>query len=191
MQFDRVVDESRGFVRVNQETAVAQLIDHMVDQERSHLAFIGSDTSVSTSWERQEAFLRIAPRKDPGATGRVLSGDFTVEWGRRAAQTIHELWPEVNAVICANDLIAFGAMQGFADVGKVAPRDVSISGFDDTLIAQASQLTSVRQPVADMAAIAVRDAIASVGSDSPVPHVTLESALVLRRSSWLGPAISS
>lgn len=188
MQLDRVVDESKGYVRVDQTHAVGQLVDHMVDEGRIHLAFIGSDPSVSTSWERQEAFLRTAPLRDPAAAGRVLVGDFTVQWGRAAARQIRELWPEVNGVVCANDLIAFGALQELTSRGISVPGSIAISGFDDTLIASASQLTSIRQPVAEMAEIAVREAINGAGVDAEPSHTTLIPELVIRNSSSVSHA---
>jgi LacI family transcriptional regulator len=182
LQLDRVVDEAKGFVRVDQQFAVTQLIDHMVLEGHAHLAFIGSDPSVSTSWERQQAFLSVAPLRDAGAAGRVLVGDFSVDWGREAARKILSLWPEVDGVICANDLIAFGALQEFSASGVSIPNDMAISGFDDTLIGQASQLTSIRQPVAEMGAVVVRYAIELVNSEIEPPHVTLTPELVVRGS---------
>jgi LacI family transcriptional regulator len=183
IQLDRVADDAISFVRVDQRDAIVQLIDHMVEGGRRHLAFIGSDPSVSTSWERQEAFLAVAPETDPAAAGRVLVGDFTVEWGRSAARRVHELWPEVNGVICANDLIGYGALQAFTGLGVSVPGDVAITGFDDTLIAQASRLTSVRQPVAELAEIAVRTAVHRVGDGENPQFSTLRPELVIRSSS--------
>ncbi|MFQ6330709.1 LacI family DNA-binding transcriptional regulator [Nocardia sp. CWNU-33] len=185
IQLDRVVDEQKAYVRMDQRAAIELLVDHMVAQNRIHLAFLGSDPSVATSWERQEAFLQIAPDKDPAAAGRILVGDFTVEWGRDAAHKVRRLWPEVNGVICANDLIALGALQEFTAQGLSVPRDILISGFDDTLIAQASGLTSVRQPVDDMAEIAVPDLMAGVRGDDDPLHAVLEPELVIRDSSRL------
>lgn len=181
VQLDRVADEAVPFVRVDQAQAVGQLVEHFGQSNRRSLAFLGSDPSVSTSWERQEAFLRCAPELDRSATGRILVGDFSVEWGRQAARQARELWPEVDAIVCANDLIALGALQELAALG-VPQGSVAVSGFDDTLIASATLLTSVRQPVAALASAAVRNAVAGVGGAVEVPSVTLSPELVVRDS---------
>lgn len=182
IQLDRVADESVGYVRVDQAAAVRLLVDHFLSRGRRHLAFIGSETSVSTSWERQQAFLDYAQAHDPAAVVRVLSGDFSVEWGRTAAKRLIEHWPEVDAIMCANDLIALGAQQMLGSLSIDLPRAVAISGFDDTLIASASRLTSVRQPVRELAAAAVTATIEAVGDGREIIAETLPPTLITRES---------
>ena len=62
-----------------------------------------------------------------------------------------------DAVFCASDAIALGALEALSAAGLVVPRDLSIVGFDDTLAARTTvpQLTTVRQPIRAMAMRAV------------------------------------
>lgn len=57
-----------------------------------------------------------------------------------------------DAIFCANDLIALGCNEALAEAGLRVPDDVSVCGFDDTLVARATvpQLTTVRQPLRAM-----------------------------------------
>ena len=181
VQLDRVADDSVPFVRIDQRDGMRQVIDHLVGRGRRTFGFIGSDSSVSTSWERQEAFVDLTAAIDPGAAIRVLSGDFSVEWGRRAARIVRDNWPDVDALVCANDLIALGAREAMTAEGLTIPGDIAIAGFDDTVIAGAGNLTSVRQPLSALAAEAVRRCLPGY-SESAHSAEPLIPELVVRAS---------
>ena len=85
---------------------------------------------------------------DPGATGRVLTSDFSMDWGYEAAKVIANRWPQVDAVVSANDLIALGVIQGSVDLGRSVPQDLAVTGCDDTFFSGVSRptVTSVAQP---------------------------------------------
>lgn len=78
----------------------------------------------------------------------VVEGDFTPESGRDAVRT---LWDErearVQAIVAANDRMAFGALEALQQRGIRVPEDVAVVGFDDLREAQATgvPLTTVRQ----------------------------------------------
>lgn len=62
-----------------------------------------------------------------------------------------------DAIFCANDQMALGCVEALSAAGLRVPEDVSVSGFDDTLIARVSMppLTTVRQPLREMGMEAV------------------------------------
>ena len=91
------------------------------------------------------------------------------------------MWPDIDGIVCANDLIALGAHQSLLADGWDVPGRVGISGFDDTIIASTGGLTSVRQPLTEMATRAVALAQAEQPSDAEA-HVVLGSELVVRAS---------
>ncbi|MCZ0976038.1 substrate-binding domain-containing protein [Streptomyces albulus] len=61
-------------------------------------------------------------------------------------------------MVCANDLIAAGALQRLRQLGADVPGEVAVTGFDDVPLAGLADLalTTVRQPVAELAAEAAR-----------------------------------
>lgn len=181
VQVDRVVTTAVDHVRTDQFPPMAVLERTLGAGRTVTAAFVGSDLSVSTSAARQEAFLRYFGATDAGARNRAFVGDFTVDFGRRAAERLLSEHPDVNVVICASDMIAFGVIQELRRRGKDVPGDVAVSGWDDTLLSIASQptITTVRQPVDEMARLAV-DALKVEDADV---RVTLELAEVLHRQS--------
>jgi LacI family transcriptional regulator len=184
VQLDRFATPDVHYVGMDHEQAITDLLTHLTGTGRARLALIGSDPSMSTSWERQMAFTARAVAIDPLATERVLVGDYSVEWGREAAGRILDRWPEVDAMVCANDLIGVGVLQELHRRGVPVPGRVAVTGFDDTLLAAASEpaLTSVRQPVARMAQRAVEMVRHGTAYGAPT-HISLTAEIILRASS--------
>jgi LacI family transcriptional regulator len=184
VQLDRFATPDVHYVGMDHDRAITDLLTHLTGTGRTHLALIGSDPSMSTSWERQTAFTARVAEIDPLAPERVLVGDYSVEWGRTAAGRILDRWPEVDAIICANDLIGVGVLQELHRRGVPVPGRVAVTGFDDTLLASASEpaLTSVRQPVARMAQRAVEIVSHGTANDTPA-HISMTADIIYRASS--------
>ena len=92
------------------------------------------------------------------------------------------------AVVCGNDVLAFGALLEAQALGLRVPRDVSIAGFDD--LDWASQLppglTTVALPAREVGQLAA-DYLMNRLAGQTVPHATeVEVRLILRGST--GPA---
>ena len=64
--------------------------------------------------------------------------------------TLLQANPELDALYCYNDLIALGAMQACAELGRRVPDDIALVGFEDLPLAQQTDppLTAVSQPMA-------------------------------------------
>lgn len=93
-----------------------------------------------------------------GGEVRVAEGDFTLDGGERAMRSLLAEQPALDGVFAANDLMAQGACLVLREHGRRIPDDVAVVGFDDSGAAAACRprLTTVRQPVEDMAAEMVR-----------------------------------
>ncbi|GAA3292901.1 hypothetical protein GCM10020295_13380 [Streptomyces cinereospinus] len=88
----------------------------------------------------------------------VAEGGFTVDSGMAAMTALLAGHPDLDGVFTANDLMAQGAVQVLRDHGRRVPQDVAVVGFDDSSAAVSCRprLTTVRQPVEDMAATMAR-----------------------------------
>ncbi len=80
---------------------------------------------------------------------KVMSGDFSIESGARAATTLIDQWPEMTAIFCFSDEMAIGALSAIRAAGKRCPEDISLVGFDDIRYSQYLDppLTTVSQPM--------------------------------------------
>ena len=144
--------------------------------------------NTSTGRDRERG-VRAALR----AAGLSLSSDltqhgpFTFENGYRSMNDLLSVSPPPTVVICANDTVAIGAFDAARSQGIRVPDDVSLIGFDDLPMAawQAFQLTTVHQPMEEMARSAIRLLIERIeGAVAPgaVRRVVFEPSLVMRRT---------
>ena len=121
--------------------------------------------------------------------GLTRAGEPTAEFGYRAAAELLDLPRRPTALACFNDKTAVGALAAAAERGLRVPADLSVTGFDDIDLAQATSpmLTTVRQPLAEMGRMAVSLLIRLLdGHQLEALHVELATDLIIRSST--GPA---
>ena len=119
----------------------------------------------------------------------VRSGEATARFGYHAAGELLDLPQRPTALIGFNDKVAVGALAAAAQRGLRVPEELSIAGFDDIDLAQATRplLTTVRQPLQEMGRLAVSLLIRLMERQRlDALHVELATELVVRDST--GPA---
>ena len=114
----------------------------------------------------------------------------SIESGYEAAVGLMRAKPAVTSIFATNDLMAIGAMQAAADLGKRVPDDLSVIGLTDIALAHQFRpaLTTVRLPTAEIAARSVALALEIVEGGTPAQerYVVRAPELVVREST--GPA---
>lgn len=125
--------------------------EHLLQQGRRRLAFVGGPSSIAQVAHRLEG-ARRAVADVPGATLEVIEMPaLTVLNGRTAGEAImrRETAERPDGIFAANDLLAVGLLQGLSIFGAVrVPEDIALIGYDDIDFAAATvvPLSSVRQP---------------------------------------------
>jgi len=115
----------------------------------------------------------------------IREGDFNVEDGIAHARALFGLADPPTAIFACNDAQAIGAYQAAHEAGLRVPHDLSLVGFDDLPPAQwmVPPLTTVRQPLADMAGAAATMVVTLArGEQLPRNRVELATELVVRSS---------
>lgn len=176
VQLDLRVDGfDASWVGVDNEAGMRELLGHLAARRT---VFVGAEPTDSGAQSRLDGYRRAGGED-------VLLGDFTKEWGEKAAnRLLAEGMPE--AVVCGNDIIALGVLAEFARRGVRVPEDVRVTGFDDIPYAELGQpsLTTIRQPQSEIAAEAVRvlhDRLA--GAETTPRRTAITPTLVIRNSS--------
>lgn len=92
--------------------------------------------------------------------------------------------PHFDALMCANDCIAAGALAELTAQGMAVPQDVAVTGFDDSPDASASHpaITTVRQPIARFGEELAELVLAQIEGREPASPVWLDTQLVPRES---------
>ena len=102
-----------------------------------------------------------------------------------AAERILQLPDRPTAVLAANDLEALGVVEAARRLSLAVPGDLSVVGFDDSVLATTASppLTTVRQPLVEMAAAAARLVLALAKGDKPdQTRIELVTSLIIRQS---------
>lgn len=172
---------------------------HVIEQGHERITVIGGPTAMWTAEQRLAGYREAvaAAGRDPDEMP-VLVGDYRQDSGfRLAAQALSE--PEgvrPTALLCANDLMAIGALEYCKSVGLRIPQDLSIVGFDDLPVSAllTPRLTTVRQPAREMGAEAAThllDLLVKEELDGVPPRPAVLSTSVQIRESVAAPAGAS
>lgn len=147
------------FVVAANRSGAREAIDHLIGLGHRRIGLITGKPGVSSARERLVGY-----RESLDAAGieydrrLVVTGDFLEARGQEAAAELLALDEPPTAIFTSSDTAAFGALRAARAAGLLVPRDLSIVGFDD--IPEASivtpALTTVRQPLMEMGATAVR-----------------------------------
>lgn len=115
----------------------------------------------------------------------VEHGDFTEASGETACRALLERHPDLDGLVVASDLMAAGAMRVLAALGRRVPDDVAVIGFDDLGVAERTTppLTTVRQPVEEMAERAARLLLDRVDAGDAEPVRVVVPPVLVRRDS--------
>nr|WP_255410093.1 LacI family DNA-binding transcriptional regulator [Frigoribacterium sp. PhB24] len=181
-----VLGDGRGehlFDQVSTDDALGihEAVDHLRSTGRTDLAFLNGAGSA-----RLAAF-EVASKRSGLEIGanRTASTEFTRAGGVSAMTWMLEVGPPPQAVLCANDLIAIGAMDVIHARGLRIPDDIAVVGFDNI---ETADLVTPRLTTVDNFAAAVGSAAAHallgrmLGGTSPYESLALPTRLVVRES---------
>jgi DNA-binding LacI/PurR family transcriptional regulator len=182
-------------VSVDNRAGVDALMGHLIGLGHRRLAFIGGGFGegllLGDIGERRAAFLELMAAADlPVPDDYVCEIKNNLSGGASAFESLMRLPVPPTAILASTDLLAIGAIHAAGRMGLTVPGDVSIVGFDDMPMAEYTNpaLTTVRQPMAEMAAVGVGAAIDNAGAqDAPVVKLLLPS-LIVRESSGPPPS---
>lgn len=159
---------------------------HLLDRGHVRIATVAGPALNLPGDERVRGFsAALAARGIALDPRNVVRGNFLEEDSRQAVGRLLALDPRPTAIFAAGNLMLVGVMRGLSEAGLSVPIDMSVSAVDDFPWATAFQpsLTTVRQPIAEMAEHAMRLLRARMSGDlAPPTRVELSATLVVRDS---------
>lgn len=182
---------ARGYMsnlQINYASGIEQVVRYLHGNGHQRIAFVAGRIGLKSNTIRREAYERtmLALGLSPGP---VLPGNLRFEGGLEAGVAISKLNPRPTAVVAVNDLTAMGVIKGLLRGNCRVPQDVSVTGFDNTRLAQYCNptLTTVdihRDLLGRMAADALHELCGS--EDARGKEYQIQADLVVGDSS--GPA---
>jgi DNA-binding LacI/PurR family transcriptional regulator len=137
-----------GFVDVDNVQGAALAVAHLVERGRTRIATIAGPADMVAGSSRFQGYAEGLSAAGLALDERLVErGDFGQRSGADAMRRLLERAPDLDAVFCANDLMAVGALQALREAGRTVPEDVAVVGFEDAPIAQSAHppLTTVHQ----------------------------------------------
>lgn len=130
------IDHVVGF---SNAATMADMVDHLLDQGLTKIAFIGGDAKADTRGaDRRAGFVQAMEAHSLDASRLIEAGPPPISMCEGAAAMAHllEEYPDTQAVICVSDLSAFGALTECQRIGVSVPGDIAIAGFGAYEIAE-------------------------------------------------------
>lgn len=184
-------DRSMG-VDLDNRAAAADMAEVLWRLGHRRIAFVCAPSSHVAATHRLEGFRSVMDAHGVDTPPEYLQqGDFTVASGMAAGRRLLELAQPPTAIFAGNDDMAIGVMMAAYEHGMAIPAQLSVAGFDDTPLSASvhPMLSTVRQPVAEMAAMAVRALLETRPQQRTLRiHEWVEHDIVLRGSTAAAPA---
>ncbi len=126
-RYDMVVSDNFG--------ASYQAVEHLIEKGHRHIAVIGGEPDCYPSLrDRRNGYTRAVKDNE---LGNLYYANFNITKTRGEAEVTELLTnnPQITALFAINDNVAVGAIHAVQHMGLKVPNDISIIGYDDTVLA--------------------------------------------------------
>lgn len=176
-------------VSIDDFAAAREMTQYLLALGHTRLGFIKGHPNQTASEERWRGFAAAVEEHGQLPEPRVEQGFFTFRSGLDAAGKLLAVEPLPTAIFASNDDMAAAVMAEAHRRGLEVPNDLAVVGFDDSLIAANiwPGLTTIHQPIAQMAGEAVDMLVAAVrggrrGAAAEPVHRQVAHELITRES---------
>ena len=181
-----VKDPKVTSVYVDNVAAAQEATTYLVTLGHQAVAFIAGPMNSPICVDRDRGYETALARAGLKRNRRLtVEGDFSMESGVRAVESLLARGERFTALFCSNDEMALGAIRALKSSGLRVPEDVSIIGFDDIRFAHYSDppLTTIAQPKGDLGREAMSMLLEILnGADVPPRKRILPTQLIVRDS---------
>jgi DNA-binding LacI/PurR family transcriptional regulator len=124
-------------LRIDYFSGVQQIVHHLHREGHRRIAFVAGKPGLRSNLARLRAYEKCMKSLglDPGP---IIEGNLRFAGGLAAGMSIARLNPRPTAVVTVNDLTAVGVVKGLLNSGCQVPQDISVTGFDNTRLAEYS-----------------------------------------------------
>jgi DNA-binding LacI/PurR family transcriptional regulator len=175
-------------VSLDDGPGIRSIVDHLADLGHSRIAHVAGTARMLHGKRRSESFA-VALRDRGLADGLIVETDFSASDGARATGELLALAEPPTAIVYANDPMAVAGLGVAQRSGLLIPRDLSITGFDGSDVAEYMfpSLTTVSTSVGDWGRAAAERLLASIsasfiGAEDVADVVLTPGHLVVRES---------
>lgn len=178
--------DRRSWVDVDGAAGTRAATSHLIRAGHQRIAFLGWPEGSGVGDDRRAGWAQACAAAKLPTRGLARQITNNLAEGRAACADLLGAAHPPTAFVCVSDSIALGAWTELTARGLVPGKDVAVTGFDDSTAAALAGLTSIAQPLADVArgcVDALEKLLAPAAGRSRTPdEILLEPRLVLRSS---------
>ena len=183
-------DERVSAIGIDDFRAAYEMTRHLITLGHLRIGFIKGHPNQTASARRLEGFKQAMSDSGlPMPPEVIAQGMFNYRSGLDAAEKLLSVDPRPSAIFASNDDMAAATVAIAHRLGLDVPGDLTVAGFDDAALATTiwPELTTVRQPILDMAGAAVDILVRQIrahrdGAPEPCEHVLMDFSLIRRQS---------
>lgn len=175
-------------IKIDNYKASCEATQFLIKSGYKNIGMIrGPLTDPHSGFERFMGFRDTMMRADLYDEKRTVEGWYSFDDGYKGMKKLLNACPTIDAVYCACDLMAVGAMKFATESGLRIPEDIGFLGFDDVDIARmyTPSLSTVKQPFEQKGKLAIEtliDMIENKEAHKPVANQVLSHELIIRES---------
>ncbi|MGG6313931.1 LacI family DNA-binding transcriptional regulator [Paenibacillus macerans] len=179
------------YVYVDTYQGIKDTVGHFASQGLRRIAYVGGRLREQTGQERYQGYRD--GMEEAGLSLEddwVREGDYTEQGGYSAGLSLLSGSRLPEAVVCANDLMAYGFLSACEEKGVRVPDDLLISGMDNLSLSSRihPKLTSVSLQAEEIGRMAAQMLVQRMhGETQPIDNVKLLPELIVRESSLKQP----
>lgn len=177
-------------VGIDDGPGITAATEHLIGLGHTRIAHVGGPLRMVHGASRRAAWSAALATAGLPA-GRWVEADFSAEGGAVATRALLDLAEPPTAIVFANDLMAIAGLSVAASRGLAVPRDLSVTGYEDTELAAHVQppLTTVSTDVIGWGRAAARRLLELIDERPPADIDLAPPALVVRGSTGPPPAL--
>lgn len=181
------LDSTDHVVISNERSAAAAMAEYLLELGHRRIGYIAGPKGMKSTRERLEGFCQALEKHGcKPARGMLARGAYTFESGKECARVLLANPVPPTAIFASNDEMAVGAINAAQELGLKVPEDLSVAGFDDSILATriTPTLTTIRRPVRQMAQLATIKLVAAIdGREEDARSAIMVDALLVARNS--------
>ena len=178
------------FVDEDGAAGIKTIVSHLVALGHTRLACITEPLHLAKASARLQGFLDgLAEHGLTAVADYIIEGSFRQRSGYTCTQELLNLAQPPTAIVTVNDLLALGAMNAVRARGLTVGQDISITGFDDILLAEYANppLTTLHLPAHQLGILLCQTLIKVINKEAVNPQIILVPDLIIRSSTGSAP----
>lgn len=180
---DRYYNDEDPKVVVDNVASSYRIAKYLLDCGHTKIGAISGPLTLNSSYNRLDGLKRALAEQGLSIPDEyIYEGKYDFETGRRGGEKLMKT--DVTAIFAFSDMQAYGVYEIAKSLGKRIPNDISVVGFDDTFYSAVidEPLTTMRQPVKEIAEEACRMILGLIGGEERERSLHLPAELIVRKS---------